>query len=462
MKNPLNTAIQLIRELRTRNSFLQNTAWLFSASLANTLVQVVFFPILSRIYGPEAYGTFGLFSAITLNLSMVAGASLSRAFVLPEKEEEFYALLRVSLRMCLWFSLAVTLVTIIGGRNLLVIFGAEELGNWIYLAGPAVFLMAADRILIDWSIREKAFRQFATYSVPFATGTKVFNVAYGKFISSGAAGLVLTHILTHLGRNLIYLRFILKGPIAALRKKLPPGAELKELKNYRQYPLFVMPGNFLNGISTQLPVYLIPLFGMGMKEVGIFTFSLLLLDMPIRVLNSAIGPVFLQKSAEKHRQGKEALQQICWRLYKNLLAVAAVPVLLLYLAGGPLYAFAFGETWREAGLIAGILSLGYFFRFAASPLSNVAGVLRKEKEMLYFQIALLLIRGASLVLAWKGGEDFSGMMLYYSLGNTAAYFFLALWTFKLLGYSLTRVAAISLAALSIVLFLAETLGNTLF
>ena len=462
MKDPINTVITLIRELRTRNSFLQNTAWLFSASLANTLVQIAFFPILSRIYGPEAYGPFGLFSAITLNLSMVAGLSLSRAFVLPDKEDNFYALLQISLRICLGFSLAVTLVTLIGGKELLGIFGAETLGNWVYLTGPAVFLMASDRILVDWSIRQKAFKQFATYSVPFSVGTKVFNVIYGKFIAAGASGLVLTHLLTHLGRNLIYIRFILKKPWSALNQKLPDGALLSALKEYRQYPIFVTPGNFLNGMSSQLPVYLIPFFGLGMEEVGIFTFSLLLLDMPIRVLNSAIGPVFLQKSAEKHREGKEALQQVCWRLYKNLLAVAALPVLMLYLAGGPLYAFAFGEAWREAGLVAGVLSLGYFFRFAASPLSNVTGVLRKEKEMLYFQMSLFAIRALALVLSWKAGEDFIGMMLYYSLGNTLAYFFLALWTFRLLRFPLGRVIGISLLALGIVLFLGETFGNTLF
>jgi O-antigen/teichoic acid export membrane protein len=462
VKGPLHTAISLIRELRTRNSFLQNTAWLFSASLGNTLIQIAFFPILSRIYGPEAYGAFGLFSAITMNLAMIAGLSLSRAFVLPEKDEEFHALLQVSLRVCLVFSLGLTAITVLAGRSILAAFGAESLGSWIYLVGPVVFLMGIDRILVDWSIREKAFKQYATYSVPFTTGTKIFNFIYGKYIYASAAGLILTHLLTYLGRVLIYLRFILHRPYAAIRQQPSPGSLWKTITNYKEYPLFVTPGNFINGISSQLPVYLIPFFGLGMKEVGVFTFSLLLLDMPVRVLNSAIGPVFLQKSAEKNREGEEALQSICWRLYKNLLAVAAIPVLVLYIAGGPLYAFAFGEPWRDAGIVAGILSLGYFFRFAASPLSNVAGILRKEKELMYFQIALLVIRGSTLLLAWKIGKSFEGMMLYYSLGNIAAYFFLGLWTFRLLNFPLTRVVVISIASLGIVLFLGEAFDTFLF
>jgi O-antigen/teichoic acid export membrane protein len=443
-------------DLRTDNSFIQNFAYLFSASALGSLIQFAFFPILSRIYSPEAYGIFGLFAAFSGTLALIAGANLSRAFVLPEKEEDFKALLHTSIRLSFWFSFLVFIISIVASEPILRAFDAQAMGNWIYLLGPAVFLIALDRILIDWSVRQKAFKAFATYTIPTALGTKIFNVLYGMTISNRASGLIITYFINYFVRCYLYLRYIISGSSETLKSR-PSASERKRVfKNYKDFSYYLLPGNFLNNFSGQIPIFFLPVFGMSIIQVGIYTFSLLLLDLPVRLLSSAIGPVLLQKSAETSREGLTKLAEICWRLYRNLLFISFFFILVLYVAGEDIYIIAFGEKWAEAGAIAGVLGLGYYLRIASSPLSSVIGVIRKEKQLFYFQVTLFLLRVVSLSLGYiTHGPDLYHIMVYYTIGNVLAYILLALWVFKLLKFPLWRVIILSSMSLLLLVLLGE-------
>ncbi len=456
MRRKSNIFSSVWKDLKTNDTFVQNSAYLLSASALGSLIQFAFFPILSRIYTPEAYGVFGLFSAFAGTLALIAGANLSRAFVLPQKEEDFRALLHISMRLTFWFSLIILLLSFVVAKPILQAFNAESMGAWVYLCGPAVFLIALDRILIDWSVRQRAFKQFAVYTVPTALGTKIFNVSYGWLISNNSSGLIITYFLNYLIRCFLYLKYIISGPSEALKYRPSKEERRRVFRDYKDFSYYLLPGNFLNNFSGQIPIFFLPVLGMSITHIGIYTFSLLLLDLPVRILNSAIGPVLLQKSAEKNREGLDKLAEVCWRLFRNLLLISFIFILILYVFGEPIYEIAFGEKWAEAGAIAGILGLGYYLRIASSPLSSVIGVIRKEKQLFFFQLSLFSLRVISLGLGYYNhGLDLYEIMVYYTVGNILAYILLAIWVFRLLKFPIWKVATLSVFSLAILVFLGE-------
>lgn len=462
----MNPFIRYIRSLKeglfTKNSFLQNSAWLFSASALSTFIQFLFFPILSRIYDPDAYGVFGLFNAIVANIAIIAGLNLNRAFVLPKKEKTFRALLHLSTRSVVIISALTLLITLLLKDQILSLFNAKSLGAWIYLTGPAVFLVAMDRMIIEWAVRKKAFKKFAVFNVQTALGSKIFNVFYGLKISASPSGLILTHMLNFTLRLLIYLKWV----IGVDRKYLIQGSDREgrkaAIKEYRNFPMYLLPGNFLNSFSNQLAIFLLPLFGMNMVAVGIYTFSLIALDLPVKLLSSAFGPVFLQKAAEVNHNDPRELGRITWRLFLNLSMVAFLPIIILFIAGEPLYTFVFGDEWMDAGIIAEVLALSYFFRISSSPISSVMSVIRKEKHILYFQIMLFSMRFFALLLGFLGDFVLFGYMILYSLFNGLAYFILAIWVFRLLRFPLWKVIGFKLLSFGILLTLGWILKSLLF
>ena len=450
------------QDLSTRNSFLQNSAWLFSASALSTLIQFIFFPILSRIYDPAAYGVFGLFNALVANLAIIAGLNLSRAFVLLKEDRNFRALLHTAFRSVLLVSGITLIVTLIAGPQLCALFNAEELGAWIYLAAPAVFLIAFDRMLVEWAVRLKAFRKFAIFNVQSALASKLFNVFYGLKISNNASGLILTHLLNFFLRIVIYYRLV----IWKERKSLWQGSSRDErklmLKEYRTFPLYLLPGNFLNSLSNQLAVLLLPLFGLNLAAVGIYTFSLIALELPVKLLASAFGPVFLQKTAELGPERMEEIRSITWRLFRNLSLIAFVGMIILFVIGGPLYGFVFGDVWIEAGLVAEIIALSTFFRISTSPISSVLTVIRKEKHILLFQILLFSLRFAGLLIGYILELDLIGYMISYSIFNGIGYFAQGLWTFVLIKDGWWRITLFQLAGFGILITLGWFIKSLIF
>lgn len=443
----------LWKDLRTSNSFLQNSAWLFSASALGTLVQLIFFPIISRIYEPEAYGVFGLFNAIVVNIAIIAGMNLSMAFVLPKSIRQFAALLQVNVRIVLIVCAIAGLISLVFGKQLLVLFHAEELDYWVYFIAPAAFLVAFDKILIDWATRIKAFKKFALYNFQTNLISKLFNLGYGWKISNGPSGLILTNILSFSLRISVYLQFILGKKRNLLFAKTTSIERKQALKEYKNFPVYILPGSFLNTFSNQLFILLPPLFGMDIKAVGIYSFAGIVLDLLLRLISNAFSPVYLQKAAEVVQAGVQNLGKLSWSLHRNLTFLVFLPTLALYAAGAPLYSFVFGEQWYEAGLVTEWLALSYFFRLSSSAISPVFAVIRKEKHTLYFQIITFLLRITGLCIAYYLGEDIVGFALWYTIFNGMAYLLLIAWIFKLLKHAWLKVIAFQLLLFGILLTL---------
>jgi O-antigen/teichoic acid export membrane protein len=432
---------------------------MFSASSWTILIQFIFFPILSRIYDPAAYGTFAIFNTWVVVLGTIATLSYNKAFVLPKEDAVFKALLKISLRATVLVSVVVTALTLILGDRVISWTEAEELGNWVYLIGPAVFLYALDRIVIDWSVRVRAFKKQSLFSIPTTLGAKLFNVGYGKFISTGAEGLILTMLVHFIARIYWFSAHIISGTFTTIKEKIPKIEIKAAAKEYISFPKFILWGNVLNLASSYLPVIFLPIIMKSSDPAGYFTIALVALDLPVRLLGSGISPVFLQKAADIQNKDPKSLALITWRLYRYLVLLSLVPFLVIYAFGTPLYEFAFGAQWEMAGKAAELLVIYYFFRLTSTPISSIFNVLRKEKQLLIFQIFLFCVRAASLLVGSLFTTDFLELIMIFSIANAVVYLILNIWIFYLLKRYTLRVALTTLAYFGVTIIVAEMLKN---
>jgi O-antigen/teichoic acid export membrane protein len=426
------------KTLTTDGSFAQNFAFNFSGRIIGILLQVVFTPLLARVYDPKAYGIFAVFNAIVVNLSMISTLRLENALVLPEKETEFKDLLRTGVLFALFFSALISVVSIFGHGLIVHWAKAEGFGFIYYVLGPVVFLNAVFQLTGGWVIRRKAFKDGFHYGIPISLGTRLFNLGYGYFTKGSFYGLILSDILNKLVTVFIRFQYIVKSSIGFLLKPLTRADYKKILHQYRQFPLFDLPGSWINILSGQLPVFLVASF-FGANAVGQLGFATSLLDVPMGLLGNAISPVFLQKAAETNRNNPSDLGRITGALYQKLLYAGILPFMALTVFGDWLFKFAFGHRWEMAGVFTSYLGIYYMFRLISSPLASIFVVLQKQNKLFLFQAFLIAGRFAALFVGAVVIKDVFITVLFFGIFNALAYLILSFMVLHLVMDSYIRL-----------------------
>lgn len=413
---------------------MQNAAFMFSASAGGMVVQFLFMPLLSRVYDPEAYGIFGIFNSVLVILGMASMLGYNQAFVLPKTESRFRAMLSVTLRSGLLVGGVLTVLTLVAIPWLGEWKFTKDLGLWWLALGPLLILLVCDRLLLDWSIRDKAFKGQSVWSIPVTLASKGFNLGYGHFVTATADGHLLTSGLNYLLRIGVYFRWVIPNAAQRLRTRSTKSERDAIRKDFADYPRYTMWSNLLNTASNYIPVLILPLMLEDVATAAYYTFALIVLDLPVRLLSSGITPVYMNKAAEVQANRPQELGPLTFKLFRNLVVIAAVAMGLLYALGEPAYAFVFGEKWRLAGQGAEWLSIYYFFRLVSSPISPVINIVRKEHEVLHFQIGLFVMRVVSLLPGFFMDLDFVSLMLLFSIGNAISFAAFTHRVFALINY----------------------------
>jgi O-antigen/teichoic acid export membrane protein len=198
------------------------------------------------------------------------------------------------------------------------------------------------------------------------------------------------------------------------------------------------------------------------KPAGLLVYAGLILDLPARLMGSAISPVFLQKASEIHRKDPVQLGPTTWRLYRTLVLLSVFPLVILFVVGQPLYGFLFGSEWAEAGQAAEILSVYFLYRLVGSPISSIFNVLRKERQFFFFQIGLFVLKLSALLVGGIFAADFLELVMIFAFTNGIAYIALIIWVFALLKYKVWQSIAFTVGIHALLLFIAWYIKSAIF
>ncbi|MEO0403569.1 MAG: oligosaccharide flippase family protein, partial [Bacteroidota bacterium] len=136
--------VKAVKSLFVKGSFAQNVAFMSGSSVWNMVIQMIFFPILTRIYPPESYGIFAIYNGIVVTLSQFMTLGYHRALVLPKKDSEFKALLRLSLRTLGISVLTLSFIGFIGADFVAAKFDLQSVKIWVYFIAPIAAVLCMD------------------------------------------------------------------------------------------------------------------------------------------------------------------------------------------------------------------------------------------------------------------------------------------------------------------------------
>ena len=405
--------VQVFREalgrILPKSNLARGIVTLMTGTSMAQVMLIALSPILTRLYSPEDFGVFALYTSICTILMVFVTGKYELTIIIPKRSSEAINLVAVTAGLSLLSSLLLLGVVLIWGAQIAVLLNHSEVGLWLYLIPLTTLILGCYHALNFWTNRRARYKSMAASRVVQSGASGAIQLAAGAF-KLGQAGLILGQML---GQMLAVL-FLLKS-LPIKERKMFRCVDFKRMchavHKHIGYPKYIMPAQVMSVGATELPLLLLTMF-FGADVVGFYFLALRVMAAPISLVASAVGDVYRQKAAEQYARQGECFG-IFWAFFKRLLLFAFLPMLPILLFGPSLFAFVFGENWRNAGEIAALLSVLTFFQTVSSPLSwtiLLPGWLRIE---FLWQFSRLCLAGFVLFICYSVGAGYKIAIIAY-------------------------------------------------
>jgi O-antigen/teichoic acid export membrane protein len=367
-------------------------------------------PVLSRLYTAESFGVFGTFLSIASILASLATLQYGVALMLPKRDSEAA---NVFLLGCLS---VVTITVLLSGFlalfpdfSISLLKASGDTYLFLLLLPLYVFFNGANRMLIGWSVRRKQYKQNAISQVVRSVTVNGVQIAAAPLYATG--GMLTTGAVLGEVGSCINLGYAFWKNETRFFKRCFSTTWMKNLaKAYYDFPAYSAPQNLLNAISQGLPVLLLGHY-FGVAAAGFYAFGIRLVQAPMGLLLTPLRQVLFQRFCEVQNRGT-SVSPIYQKSTLGLFAIIVLPLLAGITFFPDVFAWIFGEDWRQAGEFARWVLVWQAALFCNLPSVLMARVLRMQRQMLLFDITTLILRTCVLVL---GG-------IYLRDGQTVAAF----------------------------------------
>ena len=415
-----------------KSEYVRNVLTLMSGTTIAQAIPVAITPILTRMYSPAEFGLFAVYMALISIGAMIATGRLEMAVLIARKDSEAIQLAVISLVVSGVTSLLALIVVSAWGQQIAVLTRQPELEVWLYIVPFSIFLFSVYKVLLHWLNRKKQYELMSRSRIAQSGSVSALQVVVG-LAAKIPAGLALADCL---GRVAALLFIFGKIRATFTLPELKRARLYALIRRYRKFPFLGSPASLLNVLSLQMPYVVIPaLFTSAVAGMYFLVFRVLML--PIALIGEAMLEVFRNRAME-NLKAHGTCKPVFIKTLLSLIAVGLPPALLLILFGREIFAFVFGEDWREAGLYATILAPMALFRLVCAPLGGVLFIREKLKLVLLLQSFFFVMVALSLVLGWMQ-QDPVLLVSLLSVSGCLFYLLQALSSFSLSTIETARV-----------------------
>ena len=415
-----------------KSEYVRNLLTLVSGTTIAQAIPVAVTPILTRIYSPAEFGLFAIYMALISIGAMIATGRLEMAVLIVRKDSDALRLAFISFIVSGVFSILTLLVIALWGERIAAFSGQPEMLRWLYIVPFSIFLFSVYKVVLHWLNRNKQYGLMSRNRVIQSGSISALQVAVG-LAPKITTGLAIADCLGRAAALLLILRRI------TATVKLPAFNRARQyalIRRYRKFPFLGSPASLLNVLSLQAPYVIIPaIFTSAIAGMYFLVFRVLML--PIALIGEAMMEVFRSRAMEDLKE-HGTCRPVFIKTFLSLVIIGLPPALLLMLFGREIFAFVFGEDWREAGRYAAILAPMALFRLSCAPLGGVLFIREKLHLILLLQSFFFVMVALSLVVGWMQ-QDPVLLVSFLSVSGCLFYLLQALSSFRLSTVETARV-----------------------
>ncbi|WP_440997950.1 lipopolysaccharide biosynthesis protein [Arhodomonas sp. SL1] len=414
-----------------RSKFARSVAVVASGTAGAQAITMAFAPVITRLYGPEAYGLLGTFSAMVAMIAPVAALTYPVAIVLPKADADARALVKLALIVSAVIAALAFIVFAVAGESILRGLGAGEVAAFALLVPLVMLFTAWLQIARQWLIRQKAFKVTARVTV---TQALLLNVSktIGGLVYPVAAVLITVQTLG------AALHAMLLGAAARrtghkrsddVEERAGDASPLALARRHKDFPLYRAPQDLINAASQGLPVLMLAgLFSPA--AAGFYALARTVMGLPSNLVAQSVGTVFYPRIAEAKHNEESSYRLILYATL-GLAAIGAIPFAFIVTFGPWLFGLVFGTEWVMAGEYARWLALMYFFNFINRPSVAAIPVLGRQRGLLIYELFSTGSKVAALYVGLVIYRKDELAVALFGIFGALAYISLIVWVLTL-------------------------------
>jgi O-antigen/teichoic acid export membrane protein len=426
-----------IKSLFIRGSFTQDVFIVSGGKILVTIIGFLFIPVLSRIYNPEAYGNFSIYYAIVTLLVTLFTLGYPSAFVIAKDEKTFYNLFSLSFTLTIGLTLITTFFLLLFGNNINSAFGIFNKSGYLLFIPIGILLNGFLVLFTPWNIRRKQYIFSSTIAVSHNLLIRIINLFIGLFTNFISYGLIIGNQSGRLIAAFAYFVKYFQREKGIIFNSISAKNMISAAKEYRNYPLFIMPSQLVGNLRSQSAIYFIG-FGFGKSVLGNFSIAVSLLNIPVQIIANSMSSVFFKKANDLYMADIKSLSSFIQDLITKLFIFSVVPFSILSVFGKELMVLFLGDQWLLAGEMSALLGPYFFTLLVVSPFIPVLQVLKKEKQLFLFNISGFILNIIALIFGVFGNEV-ELLIVLYALSNVILYLIQCIYIFKLNNLSYWRI-----------------------
>lgn len=411
------------------NKFFKQASTLVSGTAIAQLLILAVSPILSRLYTPDDFGVFSIYSSLVVIIVVIASFRYEHAIILPKEKKQALNLVMLSLSFCGLTSIILFFIYLLVGDHIVVWLEIEGDSNWMYLVPISIFLMGSYSVLNFWMTRITNYKAIAKSQVFRSISLNTAQTS-GGILNLGHIGLIGGQIIGLFVYTTYLFGIFIKEEMSNIKKYVSKDEMLKVLSEYKDFPAFSAPQALMNSISQNMLPFTLAIFYTP-TVVGWYALSLKLLKMPVDVLGNAIKQVFLQKSAQTFNNNKKGMLTLYLKTTFILFLIGIIPAIILFYSSPVLFSVVMGEQWVESGLMARWMVIWLFLVFVSRPTVVLFQIFRIQKMFFvfefigfWFKLSILVIFGlfCDAFFTIKAFSIFNG--IYYCFLMVYIYYYI--------------------------------------
>ncbi|MBB2777139.1 UNVERIFIED_ORG: O-antigen/teichoic acid export membrane protein/glycosyltransferase involved in cell wall biosynthesis [Comamonas terrigena] len=411
-----------IRKPLVDSQFFRSVSSVVGGTVLAQAIPILGTLVLARIFDPASYGVFSAWLGGVFLLAVVLTCRFESSLAVQEDGHTRENAVVFTISTVVLLSLAAGFLLFIGG-----VLSFEVLSRFplalILTAIPAAATLAIAQTLLNWAAADGRYRHLTMMRVSQAALIVIFQIAAGLLFPT-ATSLAIGYFMGAMAGCVVGFRMM------SIRRSIWSIDFMQAMTDFwqrnRKFPMFSLPADALSTATAQLPVILVA-SRFGMDAAGLLAMALRLLGVPMALLSASVLDVFKRHAGKAWRERGECRSEYLHAL-RILIVIAAVASLIIAISAEIFFEIAFGNGWVGAGSMALWLLPRFAVGFVASPLSYMVYIANKQHIDLVWQVVLLVMTLATLLIF----DNIDSALLIYGFGYSILYLFY-LW----ISYSFT-------------------------
>ncbi len=348
------------------------------SSVVGQVVLIITLPILSRLYSPNEFGLFTIFSNIAMVLIPIINGRYDILIINSENEHKANILSQIS------FVISIVILSIVTPITLcfIMFYPTYLLHSLIFII--MLLLVSLTNIFTSYLNREKQYKILSLINLFRILFMSILQILLGYF-SFGAIGLIIGFSFSYIaGIGLGYKTF--KKHFYIIKDKEQINRELKANIKQLQYS---MPSMIINSISFTLTIFLIGLF-FSNKEVGLYGMATRVLGVPVTIISSSLSKIFLQQANDFYISNN-TFKPLLIKFSALLVSVSCLMYFPIYLLNSDIVTTILGSGWEDTIKIIKIQIPMFMIRLVVSTISLTVVIFKKQYLEMIFQGLFLLV-----------------------------------------------------------------------